>query len=86
MTGQYANIIVEISHEKVDRPFQYKIPQELMGRVEPGTMVVIPFGPGNKPINGYIMEVTDKAEYDIDKLKYILEIKNNGIDVEEKLP
>jgi len=85
MTGQYANIIVEISHEKVDRPFQYKIPQELMGRVEPGTMVVIPFGPGNKPINGYIMEVTDKAEYDIDKLKYILEIKNNGIDVEEKL-
>ncbi len=29
MTGRFANIIVDISHEKVDRPFQYLIPPQL---------------------------------------------------------
>ena len=31
----YANVIVDISHEKVDRPFQYRIPDRLIGKVEP---------------------------------------------------
>ena len=25
----YANIIIDISHEKLDRPFQYRVPEEL---------------------------------------------------------
>ena len=29
---KYANIIIDISHESVDRTFQYRIPQELEGR------------------------------------------------------
>ena len=28
----YANIIVDISHEKLDKPFQYRIPEELEGK------------------------------------------------------
>lgn len=71
MTGRFANIIVDISHEKVDRTFQYKIPDALQGRVEVGTAVTIPFGMGNKRIKGYVMEITDEAEYDIEKLKSI---------------
>lgn len=31
MTGRFANIIVDISHENVDRPFQYIIPEEMRG-------------------------------------------------------
>lgn len=42
MTGRFANIIVDISHEKVDRPFQYRIPDELMGVLEVGMAVNIP--------------------------------------------
>ena len=37
--GRYANIIIDISHEKVDRTFQYKIPEELLGKLEEGTCV-----------------------------------------------
>ena len=33
MTGRFANIIVDISHEKVDRPFQYRIPDALQGEL-----------------------------------------------------
>ena len=28
----YADIIVDISHEKLDRSFQYRVPQELESR------------------------------------------------------
>ena len=71
MTGRFANIIVDISHEKVDRPFQYLIPDELKGQIEVGMAVMIPFGRGNKLIKGYVMEITDKPELAIDKLKAI---------------
>ena len=79
MTGRFANIIVDISHEKVDRPFQYLIPNELMGILEVGMAVMIPFGRGNKLIKGYIIEITDKAEYDVTRLKAVDSVVEGGI-------
>ena len=82
MEGKYANIIVDISHEKVDRPFQYKIPEKLKGKIEAGTCVQIPFGMGNKILKGYVIEVTDRAEYDITKLKEIIKIEEGTVSAE----
>lgn len=79
MTGRFANIIVDISHEKVDRPFQYRIPDELMGVLEVGMAVNIPFGRGNKRIRGYVMEITDRVDYDEMKLKSVDSIVKGGI-------
>ena len=42
--GRYANIIVDISHEKVDKPFQYKIPEKLKEKLEEGMCVQIQIG------------------------------------------
>lgn len=82
MTGRFANIIVDISHEKVDRTFQYKIPDELRGKIDVGMAVMIPFGIGNKLIKGYVMEITDNAEYDIEKLKYIHSVIEGAVTAE----
>ncbi|MBO5031708.1 MAG: primosomal protein N' [Lachnospiraceae bacterium] len=79
MTGRFANIIVDISHEKVDRPFQYRIPEALREEIAVGTAVMIPFGRGNKLIKGYVMEITDKAEYDEERLKAIDSVVKGGI-------
>lgn len=79
MTGRFANIIVDISHEKVDRPFQYRIPDELRGTLEVGMAVNIPFGRGNKRIRGYVMEITDRVDYDETKLKSVDSIVKDGI-------
>ena len=38
---QYANIIIDISHESVDKTFQYRIPDYLLGQVEAGQQVYI---------------------------------------------
>ena len=70
----YANIIVNISHENLDRLFQYIIPERLRDDVEVGSYVKIPFGPSNRIIEGYVLEITDKAEYDVTKLKEISDI------------
>ena len=43
----YADIIVDISHEKLDRSFQYRVPQELESQIHIGMVVSIPFGNGN---------------------------------------
>ncbi len=79
MEGKYANIIVDISHEKVDRPFQYKIPETLRGKVLAGTCVEVPFGAGNKPMKGYVIEVTDKAEYEVERLKEISNLAEGAV-------
>ena len=34
MAGMYARIIIDISHEKVDRPFSYRIPERLSGKIQ----------------------------------------------------
>ena len=39
---RFANIIVDISHEKLDKTFQYAIPFELQGKLSPGMVVEIP--------------------------------------------
>ena len=54
--------------------FKYRIPQALCGQLAVGMAVMIPFGRGNKLIRGYVMELTDKAEYDERKLKEIASI------------
>ncbi len=79
MKGIFANIIVDRSHEKVDRPFQYRVPEELMGQLEAGMSVMIPFGRGNKLIKGYVMELTDTPEYEISKIKYVDSVVKGGV-------
>lgn len=39
----YADIIVDISHEKVDRSFQYKVPEELQYKLQVGMVVTNSF-------------------------------------------
>lgn len=82
ITGRYANVIVDISHEKVDRPFQYKIPERLMGKLSPGMCVEIPFGNGSRFRQGYVIEVTDKPEYAPEKQKEIAGIVQGGVSMQ----
>lgn len=77
--GRFANIIVDISHEKVDRPFQYIIPDKLKGSIKVGMAVNIPFGKGNKLIKGYVMEITDVPSYEINRLKAVDSIIESGV-------
>lgn len=82
MEGKYANIIIDISHEKVDRPFQYIIPDLLRGKVREGVCVSVPFGAGNHLRKGYVVGITDKAELAPEKLKRIEGIEDKTVSAE----
>lgn len=77
--GIYANIIIDISHESVDKTFQYRIPEHLFGKITTGMCVMVPFGKGNRERSGYVVEITDKAEYIPEKTKEILRISEKNV-------
>lgn len=81
--AKYANVIVDISHEKLDKTFQYIVPDELEDILEVGMLVNIPFG--KRIIKGYIVELTDILEYDIGKLKPIAGTVNESVKIETQL-
>ena len=66
--AKYANIIVDISHEKLDKTFQYLIPEALKEEVRVGVLVDIPFG--NRSLTGYVVEflLLKHLENNLDKL------------------
>lgn len=81
----YADVIVDISHEKLDRPFQYRIPERLWGKLETGACVTIPFGNGNKLLKGYVIGIDDVCKYDPAKMKEIQGVVRDNVSIEDKM-
>lgn len=81
----YAKIIVDISHESVDRPFTYRIPQTLSDSVTIGSCVHIPFGRGNKRIKGYVVAFCDHADFPDEKIKEIESVAVSQEDSEGRM-
>jgi len=73
----YAQIIIDISHEKLDKPFSYRIPAEIEDKVLPGTKVIIPFR--NREIAGFVVELIDSVDFDESKVKDILSVCDEAI-------
>ena len=68
---EYANIIIDIAHSKVDHPFSYAVPKELRDVLEIGSCVEVPFGKGDAVRNGYIISFSEETEYDASRIKEI---------------
>ena len=81
----YAKVIVDITHEKLDKVFEYRIPSELEGVLRIGMEVVVPFGKGNRETNGYVIGISEACEYDEEKVKEILRLAEKRIAIEGKL-
>ena len=70
----YANIIVDISQEKLDRTFSYLVPETMQNLIHIGDVVEVPFGKGNRLTKGYVVELTGTTQYQISKMKPVQEI------------
>lgn len=56
----FAKVIVDIANANVDRFFTYFVPEEL--DVREGHRVLVPFGRGNKPTEGFVVELAEEFE------------------------
>lgn len=81
----FADIIIDIKHEKLDKIFQYRIPDRLENELKTGMEVIVPFGKGNRPVKGYVTGITDSCSYDLSKVKEITDISRGSVEIEAKL-
>ena len=84
MSERYADVILNISHESVDRPFTYIIPEDLRGKLTPGTAVQVPFGNAKEAKLGYVLALRKEAPTGF-QLREILGIAEKKVGVEERL-
>lgn len=81
----YAKVIIDITHEKLDRVFEYSIPTELEGMLKIGMEVFVPFGMGNRRIKGYIVGFSKESEYEPKKIKTIEKVVPKSVSVQSEL-
>ena len=81
----YADVIVNITAHALDRPFQYRIPEHLRGRLEIGSVVTVPFGKGNRPVTGYVIGLSDQPALEPERIKELSEAVLGASDEEKRL-
>ncbi|MDF2487128.1 MAG: hypothetical protein K0R46_3296, partial [Herbinix sp.] len=81
----YADIIIDISHENLDKTYQYAIPEELKEQANIGALVVVPFGKGNRQINGYIVDVSSEPKLRKELIKPISKVITDAPMIESHL-
>lgn len=82
---KYADVIVGISIEQLDRPFVYRVPDELEGQICAGSKVRIPFGNGRRMVDGYVIELKDTCDYPDERVKNIDSVLIRQDDTDSRL-
>ena len=77
----YAEVIVDISHEAIDKSFSYRIPEDMVIHV--GDPVLVPFGRGKK--KAYVLSIHERVCFPEEKIKDIDSVLDKEFSVEEEL-
>ena len=82
---RYADIIIDISHERLDRSFQYRIPEALEASIRIGSVVAVPFGNGTRTRQGFVVGLSDEPKLPEEKLRDIVSVNEKKVPVESQL-
>ena len=74
-------ILIEISHQNVDKIFDYHVPDILVPEIKVGIRVEVPFG--RQTLEGFVLEIKDRS--DCDNLRDVISIVDNDIVLNEEL-
>lgn len=66
---EIASVIVDVPTKQTDRAFDYLIPAQWSGTIQPGMRVIVPFGP--RKIQGFVTSLKTQSEFE--KLREIIE-------------
>ena len=58
--ARYAQVIVDVPAMQTNRPYTYELPQALQAQAQVGMRVIVPFGKGRTPDQGFIVGLTDE--------------------------
>jgi primosomal protein N' (replication factor Y) (superfamily II helicase) len=65
----FAEVIVANKCKETDRTYSYLIPKDMEEKVLVGSRVIVPFGMGNKQLEGYVLAVKDSVDFNISRIK-----------------
>lgn len=68
-----ASVIINNTAKELDREFEYIVPDNMSNIIKKGLRVVVPFGKGNRYLEGVIIDIKDESENN-KKLKEIVDI------------
>lgn len=71
--ARIASIVVSNATRKFDRVFHYRIPEYGYNALVPGVRVIVPFGRSDRPVEGYVLGLSDQ-EGEAGELKEIKEM------------
>lgn len=69
-----AQIIVDVPLMQTDKPFSYIIPKDIEDQVTIGSRVHVPFGRGNRLLQGFVVGFSDTFDNTVTDLKAISEV------------
>ena len=75
--SKYAEIIIDIAYNKLDRPFTYRVPERMQSVLRPGSLVLVPFGKANVMRKGYVIALKDECGLAPGEIKEIAELPVN---------
>ncbi len=58
-----AQVVLNNKEQNIDKVFDYAVPQELADRMTVGMRVSVPFGWGNRRVDGIVVGIAEKSEY-----------------------
>ncbi|QEA53622.1 primosomal protein N' [Loigolactobacillus coryniformis] len=71
---QFAQVIVDVPTLQTNRPYDYVIPAIWQEQLRAGMRVVVPFGKGQRQIQGFVVGITDTAPDYTGELKAITQV------------
>lgn len=77
-----AEVVINRTAKKLNRTFDYKIPENLKDLIFIGSKVLVPFGGKQKLEEGFVLNIKDKSEFEV---KEIQDVENNLTDIQLKL-
>ena len=79
----YINVLTQIGAKAVDQNYIYSVPKELTSKIKVGIRVKIPFG--KMTLEGFVMGITNDVNYDKDKIKEIIDIKDIDLNSDKSI-
>lgn len=69
-----AQVVVDVPTMQTNQPYTYQIPTHLEEMVEAGMRVIVPFGKGNRRVQGFVVETSLSETDTTNKIKEIDEV------------
>ncbi len=70
----FAEVIVANKCKETDRTYSYLIPKDLEESVTVGCRVIVPFGMGNKQLEGYVFGIKDSIDFNASRIKSLVRV------------